>query len=86
MTSTAQDRTGPPLDAPEACCQPAAGAVLDTAAAERLAAVLVVVGAAGSFLGTRLTSKFVSGPTLKRIFGILIVVMTAIKLITLLTA
>ena len=52
----------------------------------RLAAVLVVVGAAGSFLGTRLTSKFVSGPTLKRIFGILIVVMTAIKLITLLTA
>jgi uncharacterized protein len=33
----------------------------------RLAAVLVVVGAAGSFLGARLTSKFVSGPTLKRI-------------------
>jgi len=51
-----------------------------------LTAVLVVVGAAGSFLGARLTSRFVSGPLLKRIFGILIVVMTAVKVVTLLTA
>ena len=49
----------------------------------RLAAVLVVVGAAGSFLGARLTSRFVSGPLLKRIFGILIVVMTAVKVASL---
>lgn len=52
----------------------------------RLAAVLIVVGAAGSFLGARLTSRFVSGPTLKRIFGILIVVMTAVKVFTLVSA
>jgi len=52
----------------------------------QLAAVLIVVGAAGSFLGARLTSRFVSGPTLKRAFGILIVVMTAVKVVTLLTA
>ena len=50
------------------------------------AAFLVVAGALGSFLGARLTSKFVSGPILKRIFGILIVVMTAVKVITLLTS
>ena len=52
----------------------------------QLAAVLIVVGAAGSFLGARLTSRFVSGPTLKRIFGILIVVMTAVKVFTLVAA
>ena len=51
----------------------------------KLAAVLVVVGALGSFLGARLTSRFVSGPVLKRIFGVLIVVMTAVKMATLLT-
>lgn len=50
------------------------------------AAVLIVVGAAGSFLGARLTSRFVSGPTLKRAFGILIVVMTAVKVTTVLSA
>lgn len=48
-----------------------------------VAAVLVVVGAAGSFLGARLTSRYVSGPTLRRVFGILIVVMTAVKVATL---
>lgn len=52
----------------------------------QLAALLVVVGAAGSFLGARLTSRFVSGPALKRIFGILIVVMTAVKMGTLLAS
>lgn len=51
-----------------------------------VAAVLVVVGAAGSFLGARLTSRFVSGPTLKRVFGVLIVVMTAVKVVTLATS
>lgn len=50
-----------------------------------LAAVLVVAGAVGSFLGARLTSRFVSGPTLKRMFGILIVVMTAVKVVSILT-
>lgn len=56
---------------------------LDTAEVDlRVAAVLVVVGAAGSFLGARLTSRFVSGPTLKRVFGVLIVVMTAVKVVT----
>lgn len=50
-----------------------------------VAAVLVVVGAAGSFLGARLTSRFVSGPTLKRVFGVLIVVMTAVKIVTIAT-
>ena len=51
-----------------------------------LAAVLVVAGAVGSFLGARLTSRFVSGPTLKRMFGILIVVMTAVKVVGILTS
>lgn len=50
-----------------------------------VAAILVVVGAAGSFLGARLTSRFVSGSALKRVFGILIVVMTAVKLVTIVT-
>ncbi|HZL06055.1 MAG TPA: sulfite exporter TauE/SafE family protein [Coriobacteriia bacterium] len=50
-----------------------------------VAAILVVVGAAGSFLGARLTSRFVSGPTLKRVFGVLIVVMTAVKIVTIAT-
>lgn len=50
-----------------------------------LAGVLVVAGAAGSFVGARLTSRFVSGPALKRMFGVLIVVMTAVKVAQLAT-
>jgi len=46
-----------------------------------LAAILIAVGAVGSFAGARLTSLFISGPWLKRIFGLLIVVMTAYKLV-----
>lgn len=46
----------------------------------RLAAILIVVGAVGSFLGARLTSLFVSGTWLKRVFALLIVVVTAYKL------
>ena len=45
-----------------------------------LAGILIAVGAVGSFAGARLTSLFVSGAWLKRIFGLLIVVMTAYKL------
>ena len=45
-----------------------------------LAALLLVVGAAGSFLGARITSLYVPGKRLKQIFGLLIVVMTAYKL------
>ena len=36
--------------------------------------------AAGSFLGARLTSLRLSGPTVKRLFGVLLVVMTAVQL------
>ena len=49
----------------------------------RLAAILVVVGATGAFIGARLTSRFVSGPRLKQVFAVLIVVVTAYKLATL---
>jgi hypothetical protein len=45
-----------------------------------LAAVLIVVGAIGSFFGARITSLYVPGKRLKQIFGVLIVVMTAYKL------
>lgn len=50
----------------------------------QLGAILVAVGAVGSFLGARLTSLFVSGKRLKQIFGVLIVVMTAYKLFSIL--
>lgn len=47
-----------------------------------LAAVLIVVGAAGSFLGARLTSLCLPGQRLKQLFGLLIVVVTAYKIFT----
>lgn len=50
-----------------------------------VALVLLVVGAVGSFFGARLTSRFVSAPRLKQIFGVLIVVMTAYKLLQILS-
>ncbi len=50
-----------------------------------LAGILIVVGAAGSFLGARLTSLYVPGKRLKQGFGVLIVVMTAYKLYQILT-
>ena len=46
----------------------------------QFAALLVVVGAIGSFLGARITSLYVPGRRLKQLFGLLIVVMTAYKL------
>jgi len=48
-------------------------------------AILVVVGAVGSFIGARMTSLFVSGKRLKQMFGVLIVVMTAYKLFQILS-
>jgi uncharacterized membrane protein YfcA len=50
-----------------------------------LAAILIVVGAAGSFFGARITSLYVPGRRLKQIFGVLIVVMTAYKLFQILS-
>lgn len=47
----------------------------------RLALILTIVGATGAFLGARLTSRFVSGAWLKKIFAVLIVVVTAYKLL-----
>ncbi|HEV2281764.1 MAG TPA: sulfite exporter TauE/SafE family protein [bacterium] len=46
----------------------------------QLASVLVVVGAAGSFFGARITSLYVPGRRLKQFFGVLIVVLTVYKL------
>ncbi len=45
---------------------------------------LILAGAAGAFLGARITSLYVPGGRLKQMFGILIVVMTAYKIYTLL--
>jgi len=50
----------------------------------QLTAALLIVGAAGSFLGARLTSLYVPSGRIKQFFGILIVVMTAYKIYTLL--
>jgi hypothetical protein len=50
----------------------------------QLTAALLIVGAAGSFLGARLTSLYVPSSRIKQFFGVLIVVMTAYKICTLL--
>ncbi|WP_460172612.1 sulfite exporter TauE/SafE family protein [Thermus sp. FJN-A] len=50
-----------------------------------LAAALIVVAAMGSFLGARITSLYVPGKRLKQGFGVLIVVMTAYKLLQILS-
>lgn len=44
---------------------------------------LLVVGAIGSYVGARVTSKWVPSARIKQIFGVLIVVMTLYKIITL---
>ncbi len=49
----------------------------------KLTVTLIVVGAAGAFLGARLTSLYVPNERLKQLFGILIVIMTAYKIYTL---
>lgn len=51
----------------------------------RLTAILLAVGALGAFLGAKITSRYVPGPRLRQIFGLLIVVMTAYKIFTLLS-
>jgi uncharacterized membrane protein YfcA len=50
----------------------------------QLTAALLLIGAAGSFLGARLTSLYVPSGRIKQFFGVLIVVMTAYKIYTLL--
>ncbi len=44
---------------------------------------LIIAGAAGSFIGARLTSLYVPGNKIKQIFGILIVLVTLYKIYTL---
>jgi uncharacterized membrane protein YfcA len=44
--------------------------------------ILLFVGAIGSFAGARVTSKFVKSENLKKIFGVLIVIMTLYKIWT----
>ena len=48
------------------------------------AVVLLVIGALGSFLGARITSLFIPGERIKKIFGLLILITTAYKVYTLL--
>lgn len=50
-----------------------------------LGLLLVVVGAIGAFAGARITSLYVPGQRLKQGFGVLIVVMTAYKLVQILS-
>jgi len=50
----------------------------------QLTVFLLLVGAAGSFLGARLTSLYVPSGRIKQGFGVLIVVMTTYKIYTLL--
>lgn len=50
----------------------------------QLTAALLLVGAAGSFLGARLTSLYVPSGRIKQFFGVLIVIMTVYKIYTLL--
>jgi len=48
----------------------------------KMLVILLITGAAGSFFGARMTSKFIKSENLKRIFGILIVIMTIYKIWT----
>ena len=49
-----------------------------------LTAALLVVGAAGSFIGARVTSLYMPGARIKQLFGILIIIVTLYKIYTLL--
>lgn len=49
-----------------------------------LTAGLLLVGAAGSFLGARITSLYVPGARLKQLFGLVIVILTLYKIYTML--
>ncbi len=48
----------------------------------KMTLILLVVGAVASFFGARMTSKFVKADSLKKIFGVLIVIMTLYKIWT----
>lgn len=50
----------------------------------RLTLTLTVIGSICSFLGARLTSLYIPSVTLKKIFGVLILIITAYKLYTIL--
>ncbi|BCS51879.1 sulfite exporter TauE/SafE family protein [Geobacter sp. SVR] len=49
-----------------------------------LTTTLLLVGAAGSFIGARVTSLYVPGARIKQMFGILIIIVTLYKIYTLL--
>lgn len=51
----------------------------------RLTALLLIVGAAASYVGARLTSRYLPGARIKQIFGLLLVVTTVYKIWTLLS-
>jgi len=46
-----------------------------------LVTYIVVVGSIASYIGARITAKYVKGATLKKIFASLIVVMTMYRLL-----
>ncbi len=48
-----------------------------------LAVPLLAAGVVGAFLGARLTSRYVAGAVLKRMFAVLLVAVTLYKLSTL---
>lgn len=50
-----------------------------------MVATLLVVSTAASYAGARITSKYILSTTLRKLFGLLIVVMTLYRLLTLLT-
>ncbi|HOJ50986.1 MAG TPA: sulfite exporter TauE/SafE family protein [Syntrophales bacterium] len=50
-----------------------------------LTVTLLLIGAAGSYVGARLTSLYIPGERLKQGFGILIVIMTLYKIFTLIS-
>lgn len=50
------------------------------------ATTLLIVSTVASYLGARVTSKYVPSATLRKLFGLLIVVMTLYRLLTILTS
>ncbi len=42
---------------------------------------IVIIGSIASYIGARITAKFVEGDTIKKIFGLLIVIMTVYRLL-----
>ncbi|MBU0545540.1 MAG: sulfite exporter TauE/SafE family protein [Proteobacteria bacterium] len=71
-----------------AVCPPSFSALIPRLATAQfdmsLTVPLLVVGAIGSYVGARLTSRFVPSARIKQIFGVLIVIMTLYKIFTML--